>query len=73
MYIAEISHEDGDYYIIEFELKEIRTSEIKFLDWLVLLYPVENDLELNYRIISDYSDGSNKGILKIGKRKPIEK
>lgn len=73
MYITEISHEDEDYYIIEFEIKDIRASEIKFLDRLILLYPLENDLELKYRIISDHSDGSNEGILKLRKRKPVEK
>lgn len=67
-YIAEIIHEDEKHYIIEFEVKDIRANEIKFLDRIVMMYPLEKDIELKYRIISDHSDGSNEGVLKIRKQ-----
>lgn len=67
-YIAEIFYEDERHYIIEFDVKDIRANEIKFLDRIIILYPLEKDIELKYKIISDHSDGSNEGVLKIRKR-----
>jgi hypothetical protein len=53
---------DNDFYIIEFKINEsLRPKELRFLNKVVLLHSLNSDLEIRYSILSDASDGSNKG------------
>lgn len=69
MYIAKPQYEHENYNVIEFEVKGIRPSETIFLNKLVLLHSLNKDLEIKYTIISDKSDGSIEGVLKINYQK----
>lgn len=65
MYIAKPQYEDDDYNVIELQVNNIRPSEIKFVNKLLLLHSFNKDLEIKYTVISNKSDGSNKGVLRI--------
>ncbi|WP_257535856.1 hypothetical protein [Mesobacillus foraminis] len=65
MYIAKPQYEDANYNVIELDVQNIRPSESKFVNKLVLLHSLNKDFEIKYKIISNKSNGSNEGILKI--------
>lgn len=65
MYIAKPQYEDSNYNVLELEVQNIRPGEIKFVNRLVVLNSLNEDFEIKYSIISNKSDGSNKGVLRI--------
>lgn len=65
MYIAKLLYEDVNYNVIELEVQNIRPSESKFVNKLVLLHSPYKELEIKYKIISNKSDGSNEGVLRV--------
>lgn len=65
MYIAKPQYDDSNHHVFELEIKNIRPNECKFTTKLILLDSSNNNIEIRYSIISNYSDGSNEGVLRI--------
>lgn len=65
MYIAQPQYEEDNYNVIELEVPNIRSGESKFVNKLVLLHSLNENLEIKYTILSDKSDGSNEGVIRI--------
>jgi hypothetical protein len=65
-YIAQNTYEDKKFYIVELKLEnDLRPKELKFLNKIILIQSLKSDLEIKYKILSNNTDGSNEGILKL--------
>lgn len=70
-YIATNTYEDSSYYILEFEISNLRPRESKWLNKLIFLHSPHTDIVINYEVLSENTDGNNKGILKLNKKRNL--
>lgn len=66
--IGQTVHEDDEHYhVIEYDIKQLYSNEVKALRNILVIQSLEEDIEIKYKILSSNSDGSIAGILEVKK------
>ena len=60
---AKFSHDNQSIY--EFKIKLLRPNETKWLNKIIVVIPLKAELQISYQILSNQSDGTLSGIVKI--------
>lgn len=64
-----VYYDDKQFNVLEFEISELFSNEIKALENIILIESLDNGIKLEYEVRSENSDGTINGIININKHK----
>ena len=64
-YVATAEYEQGNNSVCKFNIRSLRPNEVKWIGKLIIVKPLQSEIPITYRILSNHSDGTISGILKV--------